>query len=558
MRTPPRLTVAFLIVAIGGAAGGSRAFAHAELIVSEPAANSVLVLEPAEIVLTFTEPVDALPESIRLIAADGTSMALGDVNQQRGADTVAATIPDVLASGSYVVAWEAVSADSHPIRGAFVFAVGAPSADADSLVSDVLTGTDAGGSGNAELAIGRFASFVGVLTLIGAAALVVAIAPSQLTSRRTGDVLTVAGILGIVGTGFMVSAQADAIGISHFDWAEVTGTRSGRWWLIRLLVIAMATLLIPLRGALRYRPVRYLGATGAVGTLGIVAAGGHAVSGQDVLAGYVASVGHLAAGATWAGVLVVLAIIVPAAERWDVALRASTVALMSVAVLTISGSFNAWRQIGDISTVTGSSYGRWLVVKLCLVAVVLGFAALSRRTLHSNPANAAGHGATLAADLSAVGATAPDPRSAKLARTVTVEAIGIALILVCTAALTGAVPPRAQAADIPANASATAAQGDLVAQIDLLPAITGGTTMHVTVLAATAEVAPADEITVEIELPEQQLGPLDIPTVMAGPNHVTTDQANFPIAGTWVITATARFGDFDQVIFTTTMTVTEP
>ena len=39
---------------------------------------------------------------------------------------VAAGLPDDLGPGTYTVAWRVVSADSHPIRGAFVFAVGRP------------------------------------------------------------------------------------------------------------------------------------------------------------------------------------------------------------------------------------------------------------------------------------------------------------------------------------------------------------------------------------------------------------------------------------------------
>lgn len=557
-RRGARTAVAMLIVAIGSSGGARPAFAHAELIGSEPVADSVLSLEPAEIVLTFTEPVDVLQESVRLIAADGSPVTLGPVNQQRGADTMTAAIPEPLANGSYVVAWEAVSADSHPIRGAFVFAVGAPSAEAGSLVSDVLTDADTGKSANALLAIGRFLSFVGVLAFIGTAALVAALTPSQLAERRTGDVLTVAGILGIVGTGLMLSAQADAIGISHLDWAAVIGTRSGRWWLIRLIAIAIATLLIRFRHMLTYRLLRYVGAILSIAMLGVVAAGGHAVSGRNVFAGYVATVEHLVAGATWVGALVLLAIIVPAGERWDVAPRVSTVALFSVVVLSVSGAINAWRQIGSFDSLTESSYGRWLIVKLGIVAIVLGFAAVSRYTLSRSDTAEPQTTPNTAANLSAASATSTTHHSTRLVRTVTAEVIGIVLILVCTAGLTGATPPSAQAADTPANASATATQGDLVAQIDLLPAVTGGTTLHVTILTTPANPEPAAEITVEAELPEQQLGPLTISAVMAGPNHVTTDQANFPIPGNWVITATARFGDFDQVIFTTTITVTDP
>ena len=92
-------------------------------------------------------------------------------------------------------------------------------------------------------------------------------------------------------------------------------------------------------------------------------------------------------------------------------------------------------------------------------------------------------------------------------------------------------------------------EDDHVAQIDLLPAVTGGTTMHIYITPPGGSLEQTDEITVTAELPDQQLGPLDIVTFPAGPNHVTTNEANFPLPGQWTITVTARYGEFDQLVF---------
>jgi len=82
--------------------------------------------------------------------------------------------------------------------------------------------------------------------------------------------------------------------------------------------------------------------------------------------------------------------------------------------------------------------------------------------------------------------------------------------------------------------------------------------MHVTITSPAGSLDPADEITVTAELPAQQVGPLDILTFPAGPNHVTTNEANFPIPGQWTITVTARYGEFDQVVFTADVAITNP
>mgnify|MGYP000448012230 CR=1 FL=1 len=65
----------------------------------------------------------------------------------------------------------------------------------------------------------------------------------------------------------------------------------------------------------------------------------------------------------------------------------------------------------------------------------------------------------------------------------------------------------------------------------------------------------ADEITVTARMPAEGVGPIDIDTTVAGPNHVTTNSADFPIAGVWEIIVTARYGEFDQVVFTGQLTV---
>ena len=73
--------------------------------------------------------------------------------------------------------------------------------------------------------------------------------------------------------------------------------------------------------------------------------------------------------------------------------------------------------------------------------------------------------------------------------------------------------------------------------------------MHVYITGPSVLDEP-DEIVVQVSLPNQGIGPLVIATSRAGPSHVTTAQAVFPIAGTWNIEVRARYGEFDLVTFT--------
>lgn len=59
----------------------------------------------------------------------------------------------------------------------------------------------------------------------------------------------------------------------------------------------------------------------------------------------------------------------------------STVAMASVATLALTGLFAAWSHVESVSALVGSAYGRWLLVKLVLVAIVLALGARNFRIL---------------------------------------------------------------------------------------------------------------------------------------------------------------------------------
>jgi len=60
----------------------------------------------------------------------------------------------------------------------------------------------------------------------------------------------------------------------------------------------------------------------------------------------------------------------------------------------------------------------------------------------------------------------------------------------------------------------------------------------------------ASEITVRAELSSEKLGPLDFEVLPAGPNHVVANDADLPLPGLWTITVRARYGEFDEYVFT--------
>jgi len=530
-----------VLLLVGVLAPGGTVAAHASLLESTPAANDILDISPTDIVLRFTEPVDPVDESIRLVSAAGEPVALGAIRQDLGDDTLAVSIDVELDDGSYVVAWAAVSEDSHPISGAFGFSVGAPSEDPPAIAAE--SSDQSSRDGGWLLAAGRLGSYAGSLVVIGTAALVAGLAPERLASRRTATVLAAAGGVAVLGTVAMLAGQSRVINGTYLDWTTVVGTHAGRWWGLRLILLIACTLAIPDLGRLRHPFARVVGVALAVGLLLVVALGGHAVSGVNTRAALLSTVVHLGAAATWIGGLILLAVVAEPDTRWPLARRFSTIALASVVVLGASGTVNGLRQLDRPADLLDTTYGKWLVAKLALVGVVLAVAAVSRSTVRR-----AGRGPDNPAP-SDQRNSAPAVTDDRLRRTVMLELGGISLVIAATVALGSAIPPRALAATSkqPAIVVASDSQDALTATVELRPATTGGTTMTVQIEGVTGD--PADDIVVTAELASESLGPLEIPTQPAGDNAVATTDADFPVAGTWTITITARFGEFDQVVF---------
>jgi copper transport protein len=440
-----------------------------------------------------------------------------------------------LDDGTYVVAWQALSADSHKVRGAYTFAVGQVSATAPGLVEELFDEAATGQSDSLLLGAGRFLSFAGIATLLGVLVVAAAVAPGSLGSPRMGALLGVAGAAGVIGTAWMIAGQAHLISGSYWSWGAVVDTRSGQWWVVRLVAALGLCVLVPFRGRLTGAVARVLVGVAGLGVLAVVAAGGHAVTGERVGSGVVATMVHLSAMTIWAGGLVLLVAGVSRSDLWPTAARFSPWALGSVALLAVSGTSNAWRQLGSFSGLTDSSYGRWLIIKLALVAIVLGGAAVSRRTLRSRSVD--------------------DPTALPtLRRSVTFEVAGLVLVLMATAGLVSSPPPPSS----PENASGTAVVGERIVQVELEPAVTGGTEMHVYLTSPGGGLDRADEFTVEAELAADGIGPIEVDLVPAGPNHVIGPSVDLPVPGLWTFEVTARFGEFDQIVFPVQVPVASP
>jgi copper transport protein len=396
------------------AAWAPAAFAHATLIRVDPAAQSVVARAPRQIVLHFSQEVTPIARGTEVIGPTGATAAGGEAHLS-AKDVRALVIPlaSGLVNGDYTVRWRVASTDGHLVGGVFAIGVGAGRAPPQ-------LATTQGSTVDSGLLVARFIYFIGLLALVGGALVRLAVfAPAVGTltrdhrvdveeSERTGfGVLAFAAVaLVVVGGWAAVVRQATQVaGISF--WAPLEGrgplvapigaTRFGREFGHAINAATVFFVLIMCAYALRrWRPSLY--AIAAVATV----AGGWALVGPG-LSGHAGDPGrgwlalvvdalHLAGAAVWIGGLAHLFIVaapatasLPPEERSRVRLviaqRFSRIALASVVLIGVTGVGRALWELGAVSQIWSTAYGRTLVIKTVLLGalVVLGY--LNRKAL---------------------------------------------------------------------------------------------------------------------------------------------------------------------------------
>jgi copper transport protein len=215
-----------------------------------------------------------------------------------------------------------------------------------------------------------------------------------------------------------------------------------------------------------------------------------------------------------------------------------------------------FRQVGDWEALTSTTYGRLLLVKVGIVVLVVGVAWVSRALVR---AMAAPEPVPEPEPEPDAGAESDDPDEPVahiarryLRRSVGVEVAGVVAVLVVSTLLSSVIPAR-EVEGVAFEQTVVTDQG--FGQITVDPAKAGTTAIHVIVTELDGTAPDIAEMDVELELPERDLGPIEVPMEELAPGHYVNDEATIPFPGTWTITATARIGEFDQMTFEATVPV---
>ena len=388
------------------------ALAHASLLRADPSPGAVLEAPPARVTIWFTEPVEPRFSEIQVLDVQGQRVDNSDSAVDRNDPTALSVSLRPVSEGTYTVAWKNTSSvDGHTLQDSYFFTVGeaAPGTPGAGVTRPPVVPSPL------EPAV-RWLSLVGIAMVLGGLVLeflvwrpVLAGKEAGETLRRAGDALARRSRY-VTWAGLLVFLAASAGHLWHHSaavsgavWYEALGrpaptvlahTGWGHLWLWRTGLLALAAVCLGVSGRHRRQngaspgvlDALAVGATvGVLLTLSLVS---HAAAAGEIrLAAVSSDFLHLLGASVWIGGLVHLAVglpvllkVLPAGERGAALSRMvprfSTLAMLAVGGLVVTGMYSAWAQVTDLQALA-TPYGSALLAKIALMVPLLALAAFN-------------------------------------------------------------------------------------------------------------------------------------------------------------------------------------
>ncbi len=523
--------------------------AHANLVSSEPAANSELEEAPDRIIIRFTEPIEPSLSHIQVLDSSGQRVdqdnsEVDDLNPLVMSVGVA-DIPD----GTYTVAWRNVSTvDGHRVRGSFVFAVGQPLADVPvpAVEQSLLQSPWAPAL--------RWLTLLAALAMVGGLVFEILVTRPVLLASQVPDAVRAVGTAVSARSNRLVAAAAGlflAASLGHLLlvatithevslWGAfggpirdtITATDWGGLWVWRMaaaLGFAVALAVIRFSTELWQPAVRLLLLGLGCAVLWTLTLTSHGAATVDIRnLAIAADFLHLLASAFWVGALFHFAIGVglfrslPESERMErlseAVPRFSVIAALSVTVIVVTGVFSGWAQV-TVTEALGTPYGATLVAKVALVVPLLFLGGLNlvwvRPRLRRDPA-AAGW----------------------LRRLLLGEAVLAILILAAVGTLTSLEPARQVTSREVAEQQQSLTFSDTVNTdvigLEVIPGRTGSNDLVVSLNDRLGNpIDYASEVMVRLVYLESDLGDDSLAATSLGDGTYIREDAQLSIAGAW-------------------------
>lgn len=464
-------SLGFALAVLGCAPAG----AHPFLSSSTPSAGETVAKSPESVRLDFNEEIEASFGAVRVYNDRGLRVERGIVTGERN---VEASLIPALGAGTYVVHYRVAGRDGHPVSDAFVFHIGVATRPGAPPAARDLSGI--------ARALFRWVALVALAVLLGSLLFL------KDRSPRWPAAVAVASLVALL--------WADAVGLSGLPAAralapevvgQVVGTGAGAVRVVQF-ALALVALLAP----------RMLALAATVGALGAEAFAGHAASAPAPAISIGMQAIHIVAMGVWLGGLAILAF------RREILTDYRKAALPAVGILIVTGTYNSFVEIQSLRQLTSTVYGRVLIAKLVLLAVVLALAWPRRRRIGI--------------------------------RRVWVELAGVAAIVGLAAVLSGIMPARSGAGPF----SKVFELGDWRASLVVDPAQAGRNEIHLFLLSAPGRLATdVASARVSVQTSGGGIGPIDVNLSEEGAGHFVTETGVMTVTGEWIALVSVRRAD---------------
>lgn len=402
------------------------ASAHAILLRSNPAADSVLSIAPRQVSMWFSEALNPALSTAVVVNAQNKRVDNRDAHVSPNDPTeMALTLQSNLPPAVYIVIYRTDSAvDGHILRGSFIFSIAEPNGTVPTLNPGSNPGANVLGGGNAtSISSGQlngptFFNLI-MITLVELGAIfwvgaqfwtnfVLSFSAEkhaeekpvneqvqQRFERRfslpTLVVLLLANVGVLVGQAINLTGGDFASALSPSLLAElVTSGRFGTYWLVREFIIILA-IILALYMLLSKRRPRLVNTLLPLANLLLGSAlfiaitmSSHAAAVSANIVDYAIVVDwlHLLAAALWVGgMLYITTTYLPVLRRRPIPEQArslttvlpyfSPLAIAGVLIMAVTGPFNATFHLTSWDQFLTTAYGRALLVKILLVGGLL-------------------------------------------------------------------------------------------------------------------------------------------------------------------------------------------
>ena len=371
---------ALLLCAVVALLAPNAALGHVILESSQPVTQSRLEAPPNEIRLRFNQAVTVSPDAIQVLAPDGTLLS-GTATLSEGDRVVTAPVSRVAPGAGYTVRWRVIGGDGHAPAGVFTFGVGVAAPPP----------TEAVGASGATWRddVARWALFVALALLIGPLVVRLVVVRGSVPARveRGFHLLGVVAAFLVIDVGIVafVLRASNALQLPLGDllygdlqpFAEKT--RFGVAFLAMTLGFGIVAAVLLLAWILDRPELRWPALLLSLGLASGLSLSGHQATEDN--AGWLSQGAdwiHLVAASVWAGGLVALAFLVwpfaPSLRR-DAFLGFARLAVLLVGAMVLAGAYLALARLPDASDLWQTQYGRFLLLKLAIVAVALTWGA---------------------------------------------------------------------------------------------------------------------------------------------------------------------------------------